>query len=209
MKRHSIYILVIMLVLSCLIPMAKAVSYNAYINSNTKVYRLPTTSSQSLSVGKGLKVKVTAYQNGWCRVGRGNVKAYIPAKYLTAATAARIDSVLMTAMNQVGKRYGRNPPYKFDCSALVQYCFGKSGYSTSGTAAAIASDNRYPKVKKSNLVKGDIICMDANSDHRCDHVGIYMGRGYMIEASFTAGMVRVKKLNSWYMDHTMFARRVS
>lgn len=209
MKKHSISIILVIALILCFCCGAFAAERNATIKKKTKIYRLATTKSQSMTVPKGLAVKVVDYANGWCKIKRGKATAFIQAKYLSAAGASKIDKVLLTAMNQVGKRYGRNPPSKFDCSALVQYSFGKHGYKVKGTAAAIARDGRYPAVPKNKMIKGDIICFDANNDARCDHVGIYIGKGYMIEASYTAGIVRVKKLNSWYKNHIMFARRVS
>lgn len=209
MKKRVITGIVIGILLLCVFFNADAASYKAVINKSTRVHVLPASDAKSVKVPKGLTVKVMSYSNGWCHIKRGDAKGYIKAEYLSAASAGNIDKVILVAMKQVGKRYGRNPPKKFDCSALVQYAFKKGGYKVKGTAASIAGDNKYSKVSRKSLKKGDIICMDANSDLRCDHVGIYIGKDYMIEASFTAGRVRVKKLNSWYKKHIMFARRVS
>lgn len=62
---------------------ALAASFQARINSSSaKVFRSPSTGSQSVRGGKGLKVTVTAYSGNWARVTRDGNTGYIQIKYL-------------------------------------------------------------------------------------------------------------------------------
>ncbi len=124
--------------------------------------------------------------------------------------ASSIDKVIALAKALVGRPYAldANPPASFNCSAFVEYCMEKCGYSMNGTAASQASDSRHEKVSDvSDIKKGDVLCFDTDEDGVCDHTAIYLGSGKFIEASQNAGKVQTNSIDDWYEEHFMFARR--
>ncbi len=84
-RRVLAALLVAMLMMSACAPAALA-SYKAKVNSNTKVYSVPSTSGKSLPVPKGLTVSVSDTANGWAKISYKGVTAYIPTSRLNKAS---------------------------------------------------------------------------------------------------------------------------
>lgn len=81
--RRAICILIASLMLAATPAMA---SYNMYFNTATKVYQKPSSSSRSLSVPKGMKVKMVAVKGSWAMVKNGKAVAYCKIKNLTLSS---------------------------------------------------------------------------------------------------------------------------
>lgn len=204
----------------------------AYTAKSTPVYKLPSSSSSKMgTLSIATAVYVVAKLDGYYRIenSSGSVTGYVRAGNLTSkakltaaynaykrAKAARkggssATSKLLSLLKSLcGKPYAANanPPSSFNCSALVQYVMGTFGISMKGTAREQATDSRYSKISSSSSLKvGDVLCFDENSDGVCDHTAIYIGSGYMVDASKNAGKVRATKIDSWYKSHFLCARR--
>jgi peptidoglycan DL-endopeptidase CwlO len=73
--------------------------------------------------------------------------------------------------------WGGASPRGFDCSGLVQYCYGKIGIYLPHSSAMQYNYGRH--VSRSELRPGDLVFF-WNPIH---HVGIYIGNGNMINAT--------------------------
>jgi len=82
------------------------------------------------------------------------------------------------ASEQVGRRYcwGGTGPYCFDCSGLVQRAWGSVGVHLPRTAGAMSS--ALDEVPLDHVRPGDVLWWPG-------HVGIYAGRGWMVDAEDT------------------------
>lgn len=91
------------------------------------------------------------------------------------AAAGRLGAVVAFARAQVGHsyRFGSAGPGAFDCSGLVMMAYRRAGVRLPHSAAAIAG--RAHPVSRASARPGDIVVGSG-------HVGIYMGRGMMIDA---------------------------
>ncbi len=81
LKRFLTVLMAAVLLMSACAPAALA-SFQAKINSSTKVYSVPSTSGRSVRVPKGLTVTVSGASGSWARVSYKGVTAYIPVSYL-------------------------------------------------------------------------------------------------------------------------------
>ncbi len=298
--RRLVRVLVISAALMvCLCVTAFAASISCRVNTTTKVYKSPSTSSASIKVAKNTRVTMTAYNGSWALVTRDGVKAYIPIKYLTLtnrltaytststamyksasssssklgtlakgtkiyingrdgsyfrvqnssgsitgyvkisnvtskkpsgsssgsssdsssssssgssssgkyspsmSNSQKIEYVISVAESLKGKPYSSsaNPPSSFDCSRYVKYCFGQADVKLSGTAKTQGYDTSHERITSiSSLKRGDVVVFNTNAsdDDLSDHTGIYLGSGYFIHASSSAGKVIVSSLSSGY-----------
>ncbi len=118
-----------------------------------------------------------------------------------AAKAARIKKlrarIITVAKNQIGDRYsaGSSGPSSFDCSGFTRYVYriAANKYLPHYSRA------QYTKVKKISLkqaVPGDLVFFLRNGAH---HVGIYLGKGRMVDAAGYGKGVRISPISgSWW-----------
>jgi hypothetical protein len=126
------------------------------------------------------------------------------------------DLAAQVALQQVGKPYvwKTQGPDTFDCSGLVNYCYGVNGdyappgssaYPTFGTPVSVVNYDI------SNLRPGDVLCYDWDHPRGqvIGHVGIYVGDGMMVEAlNEGAGVVIGHPFRSeGWKESFMYARR--
>ena len=113
---------------------------------------------------------------------------------LNKITDEKAKTAVSFALSKVGYPYSqplRNSGTHFDCSSLAYYSWNSAGISVmtdgSNTAASEAkwcSDNDCT-VKEENLKPGDLIFYSYSNNGRyknISHVGIYVGKGKMVEA---------------------------
>ena len=74
--RRCLAVLLIALLASANISPALAASISVKANTNTKAYRKPSTSSDSLPLKKGLKMKLTGVSGSWAQVKYNGVTGY-------------------------------------------------------------------------------------------------------------------------------------
>ena len=130
----------------------------------------------------------------------------------TPGSNSKIETVITAAKNQLGKPYvyGAMGMSSFDCSGLTCYAFKQVGITLNRTAYAQGYNDGTKISGLSNLVRGDIVCMDTIRDSDlCDHVGIYLGGGQMIHASSGSGKVIISSLTSGYYNRVFsWGRRI-
>jgi peptidoglycan DL-endopeptidase CwlO len=98
------------------------------------------------------------------------------AKHRTRRAApAGMASVIAFAQSQVGKRYsaGGEGPHAFDCSGFTKRAYALAGIRLPHSSGAQAARAR--TIPRSAARPGDLVVGPG-------HVGIYMGRGMMIDA---------------------------
>jgi cell wall-associated NlpC family hydrolase len=94
-------------------------------------------------------------------------------------------------------------PRGFDCSGLVQYVFAQVGISLPHNTVAQWHDSSAVSVPRDALQPGDLVFFDG-----LDHVGIYIGNGYFIDAPHTGAVVRIDSLSGWYASNYDGAKRI-
>jgi hypothetical protein len=112
--------------------------------------------------------------------------------------------IIRTARRYVGTPYlfgtSTNDTSRFDCSSLTQHAFGVHGISLPRSSRAQAGVGRYVPV--SQLRAGDLLFFywpgRYNSTRVVGHVAIYMGNGYMIQATPSRGVHITNAANSSY-----------
>lgn len=126
--------------------------------------------------------------------------------------SANISTMISTAKKMLGKPYilGNEGPNSFDCSGLVYYCLKAAGsnrgrYNARGYAAVSDWDKI---TSMSKLKKGDLLFFYTKGTHTISHVGIYIGDGMMIDASFSNSKVVKRSCTSSYWKSVFaWARR--
>jgi cell wall-associated NlpC family hydrolase len=100
-----------------------------------------------------------------------------------------MSAVIAYARSQVGKRYvtGGEGGSGFDCSGLTKRAYAQAGISLPHSSRAQAAQAR--SVARSQARPGDLVVGPG-------HVGIYMGRGMMIDAGNHRVGVVYRKLYS-------------
>ncbi len=89
-------------------------------------------------------------------------------------------------------RYGGNGPNAWDCSGLVKASWRKAGVTLARVTYAQYRAAK-KKVSWNNLRSGDLVFF-----YDKGHVGIYVGKGYMVHAPSSGRKVQKVKLGSHY-----------
>jgi cell wall-associated NlpC family hydrolase len=113
-------------------------------------------------------------------------------KHLTQPMRAAL--AVHWAYQHLGNRYrlGANGPRVWDCSAFVGAAWRSAGVRLPRTTYDIMSHG-YRHVSRSHLQPGDVLEFYGDS-----HVGIYVGRGYMIhESASRARAIKVPMTYFW------------
>lgn len=147
-----------------------------------------TTSTPQSSSNNSLGSTVTKYYSGM-------------------SNSQKIEYVIYIAQTCYGKPYASNanPPYSFDCSRFVRHCFGQANIWLEYSAVNQGYDSRFTKINSiSSLKRGDVVVFNTNSTDGdvSDHTGIYLGQGYFVHASSSAGKVIISTLSSGYYKNT-------
>ncbi len=106
-------------------------------------------------------------------------------------------AIVSTATGQLNKPYvyGARGPSSFDCGGLAYYVYSQNGHTISSACAAdqaegmVLDGRSVTYLEKSYLIFYDL---DPTYNGRylgIDHVAIYIGNGYIIDASSSSGKV--------------------
>jgi cell wall-associated NlpC family hydrolase len=129
-----------------------------------------------------------------------------PALSAVLSTAPQ-SGVVPIALQYLGVPYvwaGATPQGGFDCSGLVQYVFAQLGVSLPHNTVAQWNDPDAVPVPESDLQAGDLVFFNG-----LDHVGIYIGGGYFVDAPHTGANVRIDSLSEgWYAAKYVGAKRI-
>jgi len=126
-----------------------------------------------------------------------------------AAVAKRAVSI---ALAQLGRPYqwGAEGPDTFDCSGLTSFAYHAAGVDLPRVSRAqYAAYGLTRPVERADLRPGDLVFFATNpGDPRTiHHVGMYVGRGLMVEAPHTGAAVRTASI--WRGDYAGAARPVA
>lgn len=123
------------------------------------------------------------------------------------------DAITQEIMNEAlkyqGWKYvygGDNPNTSFDCSGLVQWCFGKAGIRMPRTAQE--QYNATQHIPISDAKAGDLIFFHStyNSGTYVTHVGIYVGNNRMYHAGNPIGYTELT--SAYWQQHMIGAGRI-
>ncbi|MFF3976563.1 C40 family peptidase [Streptomyces sp. NPDC001828] len=147
--------------------------------------------------------------SGFGRIPEGSVpKGYAIPK--DADPKAR--KAIEWAMHQLGTLYqwggsctdshGPDPMGRCDCSSLMQQAYAHVGVTLTRTTYTQVKEGK--AASPAQLKPGDLL-FSRGSAARPEHVGMYMGKGLVIEAPRTTKPVRITPLKDWTI---LAARRV-
>lgn len=121
---------------------------------------------------------------------------------------ANILEMIEVAKAQLGKPYvwGAEGPNSFDCSGFVYYCLREAGSNRGRyNAKGYSEVKEWDKIDDTDdLEIGDLLFFWSSSRHKIGHVGIYIGGGEMIDASYSHNKIMIRDFN-W--SSYRFARR--
>ena len=172
------------------------------------------------------KVTVLSTYNGWAKINYKGQAGYVSSSYLQStvpsgstsnsgsnnSVSASASSVIAYAKTLLGKPYvwGAQGPNSFDCSGFTYYVFkNKAGIILPRTSSAQSKYGTY--VSRNNLRAGDLVFFDTNgaNNGQVSHVGLYIGNGQMIHASYSQKKIVIDNFNSSYFKRTFVnGRRV-
>lgn len=105
---------------------------------------------------------------------------------------------------QIGKSYvwGATGPDTFDCSGLVQYCYGKYGIKLPRTTYEQVLQGTH--VERSDLKAGDLVFFGTSDD--IHHVGVYIGNNQYLHAPQTGDVVKISDMtrSDYYEGRRVF-----
>ena len=172
------------------------------------------------------KVTVLSTSNGWAKINYKGQAGYVSSSYLQStvpsgstsnsgsnnSVSASASSVIAYAKTLLGKPYvwGAQGPNSFDCSGFTYYVFkNKAGIILPRTSSAQSKYGTY--VSRNNLRAGDLVFFDTNgaNNGQVSHVGLYIGNGQMIHASYSQKKIVIDNFNSSNFKRTFVnGRRV-
>lgn len=172
------------------------------------------------------KVTVLSTSNGWSKINYNGKTGYVDSSYLqsskpsssssstgsSSSVSTSASAVVAYAKSQLGKPYvwGAQGPNSFDCSGFTYYVFkNKAGITLPRTSSEQSKYGTY--VSKSNLRAGDLVFFDTNGSNNgaVSHVGLYIGDGKIIHASYSQKKIAIADFNSsYYQNAYVNARRV-
>lgn len=156
-------------------------------------------------------IKKFQKENGLKKSGKLDSKTYNKISWeafkMEGIPDVRGKDIVKTAAKYKGVPYkfGGTTPKGFDCSAYVQYVFGRHDAKLPRTADAQVLDGIF--VLKSKLKPGDLVFFSTYASG-ASHVGIYAGSGKFWSASTSRGVVLDSLDTGYWKEHYYGARRV-
>lgn len=116
------------------------------------------------------------------------------------ATSSKGLQAVSVALRQLGKPYTlrSDAPESFNCATLVGYCINRVESGKITGSGVHGNYTRIGSIKR--LEAGDVLCFKTTGSEigiLNYHFGIYMGRGYFVHASNSAGKVIVSKVRDY------------
>lgn len=187
-----------------------------YVAARGKKYSFTLAESFAREKSGGVKVdyknEISIKQNGGWRYKYGNmfyvqlVSQYLAVPHFSDATA---QAIFNEALKYQGWNYvygGSNPNTSFDCSGLVQWCYGKAGISLPRTAQA--QYDAVQHIPLSQAKAGDLVFFHStySAGTYVTHVGIYAGNNRMYHAGDPIGYADLN--SSYWQQHFICSGRV-
>ena len=133
------------------------------------------------------------------------------SQYLTVSQVSGelAQKIMNEALKYQGWDYvygGSNPNTSFDCSGLVQWCYGKAGINLPRTAQAQYDATQH--IPLSQAQAGDLVFFHStyNAGTYVTHVGIYVGNNQMYHAGDPIGYADLT--SSYWQQHLIGAGRI-
>lgn len=187
-----------------------------YVEKRGKKYTFQLAESFSKTQSDSVKVTysnpIAVQKNGGWRYNYGNMfYVLLVSEYLTVAQFDNetVQAVMNEALKYQGWRYvygGASPTTSFDCSGLIQWCYGKAGISLPRTAQEQYDVTQHIPLSEAKV--GDLVFFQGTYDAGTyiTHVGIYQGNNRMFHAGDPIGYT---DLTSFYwQQHLVGAGRI-
>ena len=113
----------------------------------------------------------------------------------------------MTFLNTPYLWGGMHPQTGMDCSAFVKLVYRKAGLNLPRVARDQFKQSL--RLSPSGVLPGDMIffAMKNPGTAKVDHVGIYVGKGFFVHASFTSGVHIDSVSNPYYYARLISLRK--
>lgn len=187
-----------------------------YVANHGKKYTFELAEDFAEEKSAGNKVTYTnpvaVKKNGGWRYSYGNMfYVSLVSQYLTVAhfDNTTVQTIMTEALKYQGWKYvfgGDNPNTSFDCSGLVQWCFGKAGIRLPRTAQEQYDMTQH--IPLSEAKPGDLVFFHGtyNAGTYITHVGIYVGNNCMYNAGNPIGYADLT--TSYWREHIASAGRI-
>lgn len=187
-----------------------------YVAKRGKKYTFQLAENFSKTQSDGVKVAysnpIAVQKNGGWRYDYGNMfYVLLVSEYLTVAQFddETVQAVVNEALKYQGWRYvygGASPTTSFDCSGLIQWCYGKVGISLPRTAQEQYDVTQH--IPLSEAKAGDLVFFHSTYDAGTyiTHVGIYQGNNRMFHAGDPIGYTDLT--SSYWQQHLVDAGRI-
>ncbi len=120
------------------------------------------------------------------------------------------ESLVRGSLDYIGIPYSwgsANPTTGLDCSAFVRHVYGKQKLGLPRVSRDQFLGTAY--LDPQDALPGDLafFSMKSPESKRVDHVGLYLGRGFFIHASFSQGVIVDHIMNPYYVPRLLSIRR--
>ena len=184
-----------------------------YVADNGGRYTLELAISFAEKYSGGIQVDYSNsiavdYDGGW-RYAYGNMfYAQLVNQYIYSYEDEAVQKIVDEAMKYYGWEYtwgGSNPDEGFDCSGLVQWCYGTAGIELPRTSRE--QFDWCEKISVDELKAGDLLFyQNESSGGEIGHVAIYIGDGKVYEAGDPIGVY--DNNDNWHQDNLLYAGRI-
>jgi cell wall-associated NlpC family hydrolase len=132
----------------------------------------------------------------------------------TGASAVTIqearDQVVADTLKYLDVPYlwgGQHPDTGLDCSGFVQLVYRDAGLNLPRSTTNQFRETQ--RIRPREVRPGDLIFFSMNhpGGSRVDHVGIYVGKGYFVQASVSSGIHIDSLFNDYYWDRLISVRK--
>ena len=187
-----------------------------YVAGRGKKYTFELAESFARDKSSGKKVTYTnpvaVEKNGGWRYSYGNMfYVLLVSQYLTVAQFddETVQAIMEEALKYEGWTYvygGDSPSTSFDCSGLVQWCYGKAGIALPRTAQEQYNVTQH--IPLSEAKAGDLVFFHStyNAGTYITHVGLYVGNNRMYHAGNPIGYADLT--GSYWQQHLAGAGRI-
>lgn len=187
-----------------------------YVAGRGKKYTFSLAESFSKQQSNSVKVTysnpIAVQKNGGWRYDYANMfYVLLVSEYLTTAQFddETVQAVMTEALKYQGWRYvygGASPTTSFDCSGLIQWCYGKAGISLPRTAQEQYDVTQH--IPLSEAKAGDLVFFHStyNAGTYITHIGIYQGNNRMYHAGDPIGYTDLT--SSYWQQHLVGAGRI-
>lgn len=190
--------------------------YIDYVAVRGKEHTFALACSYAEVKSNGVKVEYTnpiaIKKNGGWRYDYGNMfYVYLVKQYLEAGELATdtVSAILNEALKYEGWGYvwgGASPETSFDCSGLVQWCYGQAGITLPRTAQEQYDAVQHLEAEEAK--PGDLVFFTGTyrTENFITHVGIYAGDGKMFHAGNPIGYANLN--TPYWQEHFVCIGRV-